>query len=158
MDNTMNEDEDDGLRKEMLDKLENAPPVVHIPASTASQPVAVVEEIKKDFDEDYDYTRNKLKNLVDVAENAIEHYVDIAKERNSPRDFEVLATLLKNTGELVKSVIDTASSKAEIDQQKQQKVVGDKDAPVTNNTTIFVGSSKDLLERINKETAKVIDV
>ena len=153
MDNTMTEDDD--MRKEMLDIMDKSLPVAPTPLPVVTQPI--IEEIKKDFDEDYDYTRNKLKNLVDVGEDAIEHYVDVAKERNSPRDFEVLAQLLKNTGELVKSVIDTASSKAEIDNAKHQKVVGDNQASTTNNNTIFVGTTKELLERINKEQAKIID-
>lgn len=135
------------LRQEMLDKLKNAVPVVQ---PVAAPVPAVVEPPKEGFEQDYDYTRDKLKNLVNIGEDAIEHFIEIAKETNEPRAFEVLATLLKNTGELAKGVIDNATSKANIDTRNQIKTVGDKDKPTTNNTTIFVGTTKDLLEKLNQ--------
>lgn len=135
-------------RKNMLAKLNTA-----VPAGT---PI-VLDKSKENFDSDYDYTRKKLKNLVDLGEEAIEHFTEIAKETNEPRYFEVLATLLKNTGELVKGVIDNAETKSNIDKKNEApKVVGDKE-PTVSNTTIFVGTTKDLLEKIRQEEVNIIE-
>lgn len=135
-------------RKNMLQKLK-----------TSQEAPVMVDAAKENFNSDYEYTRKKLKNLVDMGEEAIEHFKDIAEETNEPRAFEVLATLLKNTGELVRGVIDNATSKANIDgHSKENKVVGDKEV-TTNNTTIFVGTTRDLLDKLNNEQkSKVIDV
>ena len=143
---------DEEKRKRMLSKLNSS-----LPSTT----VAIVDKAKENFDADYEYTRKKLKNLADRGEEAIEHFAEIAKETNEPRAFEVLATLLKNTGELVKGVIDNAEAKSNIDRRNEPvKVVGDKDpTPSVNNTTIFVGTTKDLLDKIKaEEQRKIIDV
>ena len=145
------------IRAAMLQKL-NAPvtPVAAVPPAKLKS----AEEIaKENYDADYDYARKKLKNLADYGEAAIEHFREVAEETGEPRAFEVLATLLKNTGELVKGVMDNAATKSTIDKKNEpQKVVGDKEPAQVTNTTIFVGTTKDLLDRINNEQQqKVIE-
>ena len=144
----MTETDDAILRQEMLDKLNHAVPVVI--------PVEPVPVVVNDVEDDYNYTREKLKNLVAAGEEAIEHFGEIAKETSEPRAFEVLATLLKTTGELVTGVMSNHEAKANIESRKAQKTVGDKNESVTNNTTIFVGTTRELLDRINQES-KVIE-
>src|ERR1035437_4809952 len=118
-------DADSDVRKNMLSKLNAALPQI---AGAVVPAVAAVDKSKENFDSDYEYTRKKLKNLADRGEDAIEHFAEIAKETGEPRAFEVLATLLKNTGELVKGVIDNAEAKSNIDRRNEPvKVVGDKD-------------------------------
>lgn len=138
----------DELRSKMLEKLNTSVP--------ANVPV-VMDKAKENYESDYEYTRKKLKNLADRGEEAIEHFAEVAKETGEPRAFEVLATLLKNTSDIVKGVIENASAKAVIDSKNAQPLMGDKKSEVTNNTTIFVGSTKDLLDKVNNEQ-KVIDV
>ena len=153
---TPEEEQQEKTRLAMLAKLSQSPPV-------PSQQITVLktpEEIAKENNEaDYEYARKKLKNLADYGEAAIKHFQEVAEETGEPRAFEVLATLLKNTGELVKGVMDNAATKAHIDKTKEpQKVVGDKEGATVTNTTIFVGTTKDLLDRINNEQQqKVIE-
>lgn len=137
----------DEQRKNMLEKLNTAVP--------ASVPI-VMDKAKENYESDYEYTRKKLKNLADRGEEAIEHFAEVAKETGEPRAFEVLATLLKNTSDIVKGVIENASAKAVIDSKNAPPLMGDKKSEV-HNTTIFVGSAKELLDKVNSEQ-KVIDV
>jgi len=69
--------------------------------------------------------------------------VELAKQSEHPRTYEVLATLIKTIG-------DTADKLA-ILHEKQQKLEGKDEGPdsVTNN--LFVGSSTELLDIINKK-------
>ena len=146
---------DEEKRRLMLQKLNSA---AQVPAT--KNPVTPSPELtaKENYDQDYEYVRKKLKNLADVTEDAIEHFSEVAKETNEPRAFEVLGTLLKNASEIVKGVMDNASQKATIDTRKEQKTVGDKEPGSVNNTTIFVGTTKDLLEKIGREeSSKIID-
>jgi len=143
--------EEENTRNAMLQTLRNPPPST--PAVIPKPP-----EQKDNFDADYEYTRKKLKSLADIGESAIEHFKEIAEETNEPRAFEVLATLLKNTGELVKGVIDNASSKANIDRRNEPpKIVGQKESSTFPNATVFIGTTKDLLNKINQDQ-KTIDV
>ena len=145
---------DDDLKKKMLSALNDAPPVV-VP-QPETPPVAAKPE-GKDFDNEYNYANEKLKGLVEYGEDALEYFSTIAQETKEPRAFEVLATLLKNTGELVRGVMENAATKSTIEAHKSKRVVGDGDGKVTNNTTItFVGTPKELLDKINTEQ-KTID-
>jgi len=113
----------------------------------------VYDKAKEDLDVDHEYARKKLKGLVKMGEDAIESFKDVAEETGEPRAYEVLATLLKNTGELVKSVMDAAKTKNDIAQSQNKGQEG----PKTQNTIIFTGSTKDLLQQIKAEE-KTIDM
>jgi hypothetical protein len=74
---------------------------------------------------------------------ALESALKVATESDSPRAFEVVAILLKTMADLNNNVLDvhkkakdTTNSKIEVKQ--------------TNNS-VFVGSTKDLQNLINKE-------
>jgi hypothetical protein len=146
--------EAENTRNAMLEVLKNTP--AQVPAPVVAKSPA---EIQKDnADADYEYTRKNLKKLVDAGAAAIEHFKDVAEETGEPRAFEVLATLLKNTGELVRGVMENASIKNNIDKRNEPvKTVGDKETPTFNNATVFIGTTRDLLNKINTEK-KTIDV
>ena len=81
---------------------------------------------------------------------ALEAALKVATESDSPRAFEVVAILLKTMADLNNNVLDvhkkakdTTSSKTEIKQ--------------TNNS-VFVGSTKDLQNLLNKERSTEKDV
>ena len=135
----------------MLEVLKNTQTPVPVVVKTPS-------EVQKDnTDADYEYTRKNLKKLAEAGAAAIEHFKDVAEETGEPRAFEVLATLLKNTGELVKGVMENASIKANIDKRNEPvKTVGDKENPTFNNATVFIGTTRDMLDKINNDQ-KTID-
>ena len=87
-----------------------------------------------------------------MGEEAIENFKDIALETGEPRAFEVLATLLKNTGELVKNVAENSKNKSEIDKNLDKNITPQQ----VQHNNYFVGSTKELLDKITDEE-KVID-
>jgi hypothetical protein len=92
-------------------------------------------------DKDFQEARNILKRANVYAEDAIQGILNIAKNSDQPRAYEVAATLIK-------TLQDGAKDQIEI-REKQKRVKGetDKKAAVTNNN-LFVGSTKDLLNAI----------
>ena len=80
---------------------------------------------------------------MDTGDIALQSALTVATESDSPRAFEVVAILLKTMADLNNNMLDvhkkakdTTSSKTEIKQ--------------TNNS-VFVGSTKDLQNLLNKE-------
>lgn len=110
------------------------------------------EDQKKNHEDDYTYTRDKMKNLAKIGEEALEHFKDIAMETGEPGAFRVLAELLTATGSLVEGIAKNSRNKAEIDKSIQ--------TPIENRTTnnLFVGNTKELLEKLNQEDKIIIDV
>ena len=126
-------------------------------AQLPSTEVVSVSKEQKDADDDYEYTRQKLKSMIDVGEEAIDEFKDVCAETQEPRAYEVLATLIKNTGDLTKSVMDNSKVKASTDRERLAMKQGTPDMSnggtinQTNNQIIFNGSTKELLEAIKKE-------
>jgi hypothetical protein len=102
------------------------------------------------FEKDYKLVQENLKSLIGTGNVALETALKVATESDSPRAFEVVAILLKTMADLNNNVLDvhkkakdTTSSKVEVKQ--------------TNNS-VFIGSTKDLQNLLNKERSTNKDV
>lgn len=98
-------------------------------------------------DMDFMEVRKNLKSLISTGEEAIEGILKVAQEGDSPRAYEVAATLIKTVSEINKDIIDIHQKMKSIEQTKV----------VQNNTTnnsIFVGSTSDLQDLINKARSR----
>lgn len=106
------------------------------------------------FQRDYELVQSNLKDLIGNGNMALEAALKVATESDSPRAFEVVAILLKTVADLNNNVLDvhkkakdtTAPSKTEVKQ--------------TNNS-VFIGSTKDLQNLLNKDRStekEVVDV
>jgi hypothetical protein len=102
------------------------------------------------FQKDYELVQDNLKQLIGSGNVALESALKVATESDSPRAFEVVAILLKTMADLNNNVLDvhkkakdTTNSKVEIKQ--------------TNNS-VFVGSTKELQNLLNKERSTNKDV
>jgi len=101
-------------------------------------------------EKDYKLVQENLKSLIGTGNVALETALKVATESDSPRAFEVVAILLKTMADLNNNVLDvhkkakdTTSSKVEVKQ--------------TNNS-VFIGSTKDLQNLLNKERSTNKDV
>ena len=120
----------------------------------------MVVPIESKYDDDYEYTRKKLKILIEEGEDAINTFKEIAGETQEPRAYHVLSELLKTTSEITKGIMDNAAQKSNIDNRKPiPKNIGENITTTNNNNTaIFVGTTKELLEQINREEEKIITI
>jgi len=103
------------------------------------------------FQKDYEYVQSNLKDLVNSGNLALESALKVATESDSPRAFEVVAILLKTMADLNNNVIDVHKKAKDTTSQKVE-------LKQTNNS-VFVGSTKDLQNLLNKErSTEKIDV
>lgn len=103
------------------------------------------------FQKDYELVQENLKNLIGNGNVALESALKVATESDSPRAFEVVAILLKTMADLNNNVLDVHKKAKDTTSQKVQ-------LNQTNNS-VFVGSTKDLQNLLNKErsTEKIIE-
>ena len=113
----------------------------------SSVPVVVNEDDTKD--NDFQYARENLYDIIEKGRDAMGELLEIAKAEESPRAFEVFCQLLKN-------MTDTQGTLMELHQKKQKlEDAGDRqEVTKAQNVTnaLFVGSTADLLKLVKKET------
>jgi hypothetical protein len=104
---------------------------------------------------DYEYSREVLFDLIEKGRGALEDMIEVARESEHPRAFEVLSGLMKNTADINDKLLDL---------NKKHKDINTKDEPAqiagqtTNN--LFVGSTTDLQRMLhrNKTENNVVDI
>lgn len=125
-----------------------------LPATTTTSAVpAVIESTGDDIEDDYNVARNKLNELIDTSQRALEGMLNVALASDSPRAYEVVGQLIKTTGDTAKDLMDLQARKKKVlqdDNKKSQQID-------TQNNIIFSGSTQDLLRALKAEKAKVIE-
>ena len=94
---------------------------------------------------DYKYSREVFYSLVERGQDAIEGILDIARESEHPRVYEVAGQLIKTVGETTEKLIDLQAKVKELDK--------DDSMPDKVQNNLFVGSSTEL-QRLLKQNAQ----
>ena len=103
-----------------------------------------LENHGSDIEKDYEYQRNNFYNLVEKGSAAIDGILELAKEGEHPRAYEVAGNLIKQVAEVTEKLGDL--------QEKMRKL---KEVPNTapKNVTnaLFVGSTAELQKMLRDE-------
>ena len=91
----------------------------------------------EDADADYKYSRENFYSLVERGQDAIDGILEVAKEGEHPRAYEVVGQLIKNVAEVTEKLVDLQ------DKMKKLKEVPDH-APKNVTNALFIGSTKEL--------------
>jgi hypothetical protein len=101
----------------------------------------VLPAIKAQKNDDYEYARRNLYDIIEKGNDALEHIVDIAKQSESARAFEVVTNLIKTMAETNKDLLALAKTKKDL-----EKVDTPEQKNITNNNLVL--TSADLLKMI----------
>jgi hypothetical protein len=110
-----------------------------------------------DLQVDYDVSRETYKELIDKGNVAIDLMMELAKDSQHPRAFEVLAGLLKTQADNTDKLADLQKKLQNLRNGPKAKSTPEQ---ITNNN-VFVGSTTDLQRFIldqQKNNNDVIDV
>ena len=118
----------------VADPVESAMRVVSPP-----KPVLVPETKmnEEDVDNDYKYQRENFYNLIERGQDAIDGILDLARESEHPRTYEVAGQLIKNVAEVTEKLGDLQGK-----MKKLKEVPNSAPKNVTN--ALFVGSTAEL--------------
>lgn len=117
------------------------------------------EKIIRETQEDYEYSRDGMKRLIERSEQAIEILYNLAEEAEHPRVFEVLSGMIKNTSDMMENLLALQERRKKLNSSDDSN--GDTiNAPKTVNNTqiVFNGSATDLQRMFsNDQIKKAID-
>jgi len=99
------------------------------------------------LNKDFDSARDGIKELIGTGMDAVDGIMRVATAGDSPRAYEVAATLLKTLSEMNKDLLDLHTKANEADKDK----VSIKN---TTNNSIYVGSTTDLQNLLNKSRSQ----
>ena len=91
--------------KKVEDKLNEILDISETLETVKPTPVIPRPKEKEDIDSDYKYSRENLYNLVERGQDAIDGIVNLAKETDHPRAYEVAGTLIKNVGDVTEKLL-----------------------------------------------------
>ena len=108
-------------------------------------PKTVVKSDEDDIDNDYKYQRENFYNLVERGQDAIEGILELAKESEHPRTYEVAGNLIKQVAEVTEKLGDL--------QEKMRKLKEvPNSAPKNVTNALFVGSTAELQKMLKGKT------
>jgi hypothetical protein len=90
-----------------------------------------------DLEDDYEYQRRQFYNLVEKGSSAIDGILELAKESEHPRTYEVAGQLIKNVAEVTEKLGDLQKKMKELKEVPSN-------APKNVTNALFVGSTTEL--------------
>jgi hypothetical protein len=104
----------------------------------ATEIVPVTNTVVND---DADFARQNIRELIEKGNLAVDGILNVAKESEHPRAYEVAANLIKNLSDLNKDLMEIQKRKKDLDTQAAKRS-GD----VNVDKAVFVGSTTELVK------------
>ena len=101
---------------------------------------------------DYDYSRATYYELIEKGKESLDLMIEVARESEHPRAFEVLSGMVKNISDVNDRLMDLNK------KQKEMTAPTKHEAKQITNNNVFLGSTTDLQRLLQDKVEKVIDV
>lgn len=95
------------------------------------------EDKNKNIDADYEISRDTYLELIEGGKESLELMIQVARESEHPRAFEVLSGMIKNVADVTDKLMELNKRHKEVTKEDRP------DKQVTNNN-LFLGSTTDL--------------
>lgn len=92
-------------------------------------------------DSDADFARKNIKQLIEKGNLAVDGILNVAKESEQPRAYEVVATLIKNLSDLNKDLMEIQKRKNDLIPQENKN-----SNSLNVDKAVFVGSTTELVK------------
>ena len=119
-----------------IDEILEITSLVPTPEMAPEPPAMIIPKTGKDDDIDYNYARENYYNLIERNQDAVEEMLEIAKQSEHPRAFEVV-------GQLIKSGLDANKELMTLHKTRKELSI-EKSSGVNVNNAVFVGSTAEL--------------
>jgi hypothetical protein len=116
-------------------------------------PLASITSSKEnDQEDDYQLARSTMRKLLLKGESTLDDMIDLARNSEHPRSFEVTGQLIKTMSEVAKDLIGLQKQVKDLqDKPEEKQAIG------TQNNIMFAGSTTDLLKMLKNDNSKTID-
>jgi hypothetical protein len=116
---------------------------VEIVSSTEIVPVKSEDVVETDTE----YARRNIRDLIDKGSVAVDNLLQVSKESEHPRAYEVVAGLMKTMADLNKDLLELQKRKKDLQPQLDN---ASNRGNITVEKAVFVGSTAELLKQIRE--------
>jgi hypothetical protein len=142
-------------KTDILSALEkNIPAEIIVADTNVPSAIPSREKMVTDSEEDYEFTRARVKKLIETSDEAISVMMNLASDSEHPRAFEVLANLIKTAADVNNQLISIQKDRKKLIETQPVKGEITTSSSTTNNT-IFVGTTSELQKLIKQQTVDV---
>ena len=135
-----------------MKKMENLDTLFNIAPSETTNLVLPSSDRETDKDDDYQLARQTLRKLIIRGEDTLDEMINLAKNSEHPRTYEVAGQLIKTMSDVAKDLLHLQKQVKDIEtHSKNQGQIGNQ----TNN--VFVGSTEELIRLLKKDDGKTIE-
>ena len=96
---------------------------------------------------DADYSRSNYYNLIEKGNEALDGILEVAKESQHPRAYEVAANMIENLSDVTEKLMILQKQQKELNPQSAEQQTTN----INVERAVFVGSTSDLLKQIKNE-------
>lgn len=122
-----------------LSQIFDVAPLDNKPMAVSAPSIQVNHALENDFE----VTRSNLHSLLAQGQDALFHALEVAKQSEHPRAFEVVGGLVKHLSDINGQLLDLHKKKQTIEAPTKGETTA-----VTNNA-IFVGNTSELSKMLN---------
>ena len=97
-------------------------------------------EIKTPVEDDAEFARKNIRELITKGNVAMDNLLHVAKESEHPRAYEVAAGLIKNLSDLNKDLLEVQKRKRDLTGESQSA------KNINVDKAVFVGSTTELVK------------
>lgn len=102
-------------------------------------------------EDDFDLARETLRNLIHKNDAVLSDLVEIARNSEHPRAYEVVGQIVKTQAEIAKDLMVLHKQKKEISGEETSQNIKQQ------NNIVFAGSTSDLMKLISAQKAKSVE-
>ena len=117
------------------------------PVDNKTEVVKVEPAEDQKLENDFQYARENLYNIIERGTDALNGIVDLANQSQPPRSFEVVADLVRTLSGANKDLLDI--------QKKMRDLDPDKHKPQKVENNLFIGSTKELTDLLEGGARKI---
>ena len=128
-----------------INVLDNVLGITDVVETSTSNVTLPEVKVPKEVDNDYEYQRRNFYQLVERGQDAIDGILELAKESEHPRSYEV-------AGQLIKNVADVTEKLGELQLKMQKLKEVPNNAPKNVTNALFVGSTAELQKMLKGKT------
>ena len=109
----------------------------------------------ENVENDYEYSKRTYYDLIEKGQNALDDMIDVARNLEHPRAYEVLSGMIKNVSDVNDRLMDLNKKKKDFYKNDIKQIEGN-----TTNNNLFVGSTTDLQRMLKNvsDNDNVIDI
>jgi hypothetical protein len=113
-----------------------------------SKSVTIHEPDRSDNNPDALYSRANYYNLIEKGNEALDGILEVAKESQHPRAYEVAANMIKNLSDVTEKLMILQKQQQELKPKEEQAT----QTNINVDKAVFVGSTAELLRQLKNES------